>query len=53
MTGQLRRSLKLLEKAEKELGGDDPMVDEMRSMIRASELSFKRICQFIEKGKKN
>lgn len=52
LTARLRQSLKLLEKAEKELGEDDPLVYELRSMLRNFDLSFKRICDFIEKGRR-
>lgn len=52
LTKQLRQNLKLLAKAEDELGEDDPIVSEMRSMLRSSDVSFKRICDFIQKGKK-
>jgi hypothetical protein len=52
LTDQLKESLQLLEKAEKELGEDDPLVQEMRSIVRTSGTGFKRILSFIEKGKR-
>jgi hypothetical protein len=52
LTDQLKESLLLLEKAERDLGEDDPLVQEMRSIVRTSGTGFKRILSFIEKGKR-
>lgn len=52
LTDQLKESLQLLEKAERDLGEEDPLVQEMRSIVRTSGAGFKRILSFIEKGKR-
>lgn len=52
LTDQLKESLQLLEKAERELGEEDPLVQEMRSIVRTSGTGFKRILSYIEKGKR-
>jgi hypothetical protein len=52
LTDQLKESLLLLEKAERDLGEEDPLVQEMRSIVRTSGTGFKRILSFIEKGKR-
>lgn len=52
LTEQLKRSLQLLERAELELGEDDPLVLEMRSMVRSGETGLGRILSFIKKGRR-
>lgn len=52
LTDQLKESLQLLEKAERELGEEDPLVQEMRSIVRTSGTGFKRILSYIEKSKR-
>lgn len=48
----VRQSARLLKSAVEELGEDDPVVQEMYSMLRSNDLAHKRIRAYIEKGKK-
>ena len=52
LTRQFQVSLQLLEKAEEALGEEDPVVLEMRSMLRGSENGIRRILDYIEKGRR-
>ena len=48
----VRQSARLLRDAVEELGEEDPIVQEMYSMLRSNDLVYKRIRAYVEKGKK-
>ena len=52
MARQLQKQLQLFEKAEAELGVEDPIVIEMQSILKSGDISFNRILQFMEKSKR-
>lgn len=52
LAGQFRSGISLLEKAEELLGDEDPLVLEMRSMLRSYEPGFKRINDYLDRGRR-
>ncbi len=50
--GQLAQGRQLLQWATEELGEDDPVVEDLRLIIRTSDLGLHRMLRFLEKGKK-
>ncbi len=48
----VRQSARLLRDAVEALGEEDPIVQEMYSMLRSNDLIYKRIRAYVEKGKK-
>ncbi len=52
MAKQLQEQIRLFEKAEAELGAEDPIIIEMQSILKNSDISFNRILQFMEKSKR-
>ena len=48
----VRQGAGLLRQAVEELGEDDPVVQEMYSMLRSNDLAYKRIRDYVQKGKK-
>ncbi len=49
---QLTEGFRLLEQATEKLGENDPVVEELRVMLRNSDLGLQRMIRFLEKGKK-
>lgn len=46
------QSAALLQEAVADLGEDDPVVQEMHTMVRSTEAAFQRICIFLEKARR-
>ncbi len=49
---QLTEGFRLLEQATEELGKNDPVVEELRVMMRSNDMGLQRMIRFLEKGKK-
>jgi hypothetical protein len=49
---QLQKSAQLLQEAERDLGEDDPLVQEIYGILNSSDAAFRRINAYLEKGKK-
>jgi hypothetical protein len=52
LEGQVKKSAQLLRDAERELGEDDLLVQEMYAILHSSEAALRRINAYLEKGKR-
>lgn len=48
----VEKSGRLLQEAERDLGEDDPLVQELSAMVRSGDAAYHRISTFLAKGKK-
>lgn len=52
LADQIQRNARLFQDAQKELGEDDPLVQEMYTLLRNNDIAYRRICVYLEKSKK-